>query len=842
MPNISAILGRMTKRFANNLARDIRNSISYSMPISLSRAVDYVSDMFGAESDGSSNQSDDGIHAAIDRGIDRVSSITITQSNPYIYTNLNPVSIDPYNIVSAIEDLDTNISIVDRKVRLLDQEMQQAMYSTQRIARAVDNLQDQLDAVRRETSKKRFEDIENKMETSSINDIIRRRVDAEVANKLSQFEQTATPSIVDAIISGIAGLAGGIVGGAGGAAAVGATISGGGAALGSAIAAFGKTVGKGALRIGGPIGVGMVFTDTLFGQGLGRNDEMPVDPEGIRKFLENEHVPGVTDGSTGNDDLWFDRKDEHESDFVNLMGELDSSRIDQSSRNYFGDYDFYDLVAKVFFLKSENMTFETRDRLSIDSIGIVKISSDQRIILSAPIVEIIGKIVNRDYDEFLAGSKTDNSTDQKNERSPQEGPARAGSGARRGINVGGKDESGTPQVGEGTGQNVLDAFNFLKSKGWTDEQAAGIIGNLQQESGPNLNHQAVGDGGKAYGAAQWHPDRQANFERVFGKSIRESTLMEQMAFVDWELNNTEKAAGDRLRQAETAEQAALIVSNHYERPNARYAKNSTRVSNANSVLELAQNQEANITSPKTKGWDGIEGIDPSQLADVDMINKSATRDDPITGELQGKLQEAVYSVYGPGYEAKVYSGGQEAAGEGGKRKGSTRHDHGKAADVYVYGPDGKKVTGDELARLGQYWAAKGYGGVGMEMNGGGIHLDQHSDRFPYWFYGNESKSVKDAVKAGAGGVFPDGLHERTPVESSEPTTGDDLMKAGEEKKPIEITVPYGDLDSSVDYTKEQSRYMQDSIPVASVKKQKNTHDGINMTAIDLVGYADSAIA
>src|SRR5260363_90445 len=51
------------------------------------------------------------------------------------------------------------------------------------------------------------------------------------------------------------------------------------------------------------------------------------------------------------------------------------------------------------------------------------------------------------------------------------------------------------------------------AQGWTHKQAAGIVANLKIESG--LNPKAVGDGGKAYGIAQWHPPRQAEFRRAF---------------------------------------------------------------------------------------------------------------------------------------------------------------------------------------------------------------------------------------------------------------------------------------------------------------------------------------
>ena len=107
-------------------------------------------------------------------------------------------------------------------------------------------------------------------------------------------------------------------------------------------------------------------------------------------------------------------------------------------------------------------------------------------------------------------------------------------------------------------------ISLLQEKGWTREQAIGIAANLQQES--NFNPGAVGDSGKAYGIAQWHPDRQAFFQAKYGKPIQGSSLEEQVAFIDHELRTTEKRAGDRLATAKTAHDAGAIVSKHYERP------------------------------------------------------------------------------------------------------------------------------------------------------------------------------------------------------------------------------------------------------------------------------------
>lgn len=107
------------------------------------------------------------------------------------------------------------------------------------------------------------------------------------------------------------------------------------------------------------------------------------------------------------------------------------------------------------------------------------------------------------------------------------------------------------------------AMKVLMDKGWTKEQAAGISANLAAESGFKIN--AKGDGGKAFGVAQWHPDRQRTFEKVYGKKLSDATFEEQVGFVDWELKHTEKAAGSAIARAKTATEAAALTEQKYER-------------------------------------------------------------------------------------------------------------------------------------------------------------------------------------------------------------------------------------------------------------------------------------
>jgi len=126
------------------------------------------------------------------------------------------------------------------------------------------------------------------------------------------------------------------------------------------------------------------------------------------------------------------------------------------------------------------------------------------------------------------------------------------------------------------------AFDYFVSMGWTPAQAAGIVANLVAES--NLNPAAVGDGGQAYGIAQWHPDRQAGFQALIGHPMGGSSLENQLAWVHAELQGTEKAAGDILRTCTTAAQAGACVSTRYERPADREGQAVSRASLAESIL------------------------------------------------------------------------------------------------------------------------------------------------------------------------------------------------------------------------------------------------------------------
>lgn len=142
-------------------------------------------------------------------------------------------------------------------------------------------------------------------------------------------------------------------------------------------------------------------------------------------------------------------------------------------------------------------------------------------------------------------------------------------GVRRAVSPRGGDRAvyGGQTPAGGADAAAREARNFFVARGWTPDQSAGLAAQIHHESRGDPG--AVGDGGLAYGALQWHPDRQAEFRRFLGRDIRGSTFQEQLAFIQYELTQgRERAAGDALRATTTAAEAGRVASRLYVRPGA----------------------------------------------------------------------------------------------------------------------------------------------------------------------------------------------------------------------------------------------------------------------------------
>ncbi len=120
------------------------------------------------------------------------------------------------------------------------------------------------------------------------------------------------------------------------------------------------------------------------------------------------------------------------------------------------------------------------------------------------------------------------------------------------------------------GNSARSAFNFFVSKGLTEIQSAGVVGNLMQESNVRATAVEFG-GGPGRGIAQWSvggrwntdPSNLVKFANARGSD--RWALQTQLEFIWHELTVVGGFGFSELRAATTLSQAIIVFQNRYER-------------------------------------------------------------------------------------------------------------------------------------------------------------------------------------------------------------------------------------------------------------------------------------
>lgn len=118
-------------------------------------------------------------------------------------------------------------------------------------------------------------------------------------------------------------------------------------------------------------------------------------------------------------------------------------------------------------------------------------------------------------------------------------------------------------------------FEKLRSMGYSRYAAAALVGSAIQESG--LNPAAVQSGGGGRGMWQWDGARRDKLMEKYGKDW--TSLQNQLEYLEFEVNGSEKAAGQRLKNASSMAEAKAA-----EKAFIRYGIEGARYSNADQVL------------------------------------------------------------------------------------------------------------------------------------------------------------------------------------------------------------------------------------------------------------------
>lgn len=155
----------------------------------------------------------------------------------------------------------------------------------------------------------------------------------------------------------------------------------------------------------------------------------------------------------------------------------------------------------------------------------------------------------------------------------------------------------------------------LIASGWTPEQAAGIAGSFMQESQGKADARNPVSG--AYGLGQWLGSRRKDFEQFAGKPLEGSSLDDQIGFFNYETSHKEKRAGDKIRAAQTATEAADAHAKYYERPGANEINLARREAYAN-MIAGGQTQLAGTNTPLATGGPVAAGVSTSSTRSVSI--------------------------------------------------------------------------------------------------------------------------------------------------------------------------------------------------------------------------------
>ncbi|SLN23256.1 hypothetical protein ROJ8625_00930 [Roseivivax jejudonensis] len=137
-------------------------------------------------------------------------------------------------------------------------------------------------------------------------------------------------------------------------------------------------------------------------------------------------------------------------------------------------------------------------------------------------------------------------------------------------------------------------------------------------------------------------------------------------------------------------------------------------------------------------------------------NQGATRNQPLSP----RLVDALSFLPELGVQMRVFSGGQPGIGSGGQRVGSTRHDHGNAADVFFY-RDGRRLNWaneadrpvfEQIVRQARQRGVTGFGAGEGYMRPGSMHIGFGSEAV--WGAGGSGANapgwLRTAYSGGAG--------------------------------------------------------------------------------------------
>lgn len=154
-----------------------------------------------------------------------------------------------------------------------------------------------------------------------------------------------------------------------------------------------------------------------------------------------------------------------------------------------------------------------------------------------------------------------------------------------------------------TGERSKYIQKKLISMGFTASAAAGVVGNLVQESG--LRTDAIGDSGTSGGLAQWHNERLDALKRFAAARGKEWTDLDtQIEFLAEEMRTSYADTYAKMQSAELPEIAGQIMTDEYEIPDPASANYSQRRANARAAYEAMKSANKQTSADASHGGAG----------------------------------------------------------------------------------------------------------------------------------------------------------------------------------------------------------------------------------------------
>lgn len=213
----------------------------------------------------------------------------------------------------------------------------------------------------------------------------------------------------------------------------------------------------------------------------------------------------------------------------------------------------------------------------------------------------------------------------------------------------GRGRGSSSSSSSGSGNFVVDG---LVSRGMAPHIAEGFAMNFKDESA--FNPTAVGDGGNAYGLAQWNGPRKRaleNFAASVGGDVSDPEV--QMDFLMYELGGPESESWQKIQNAKTADEAAAIIVSEFERPakvhedrrRAEYLGGNSSVGAASMPAQSGSEASPTLSldsgaSEVPQGRDGASTARPARL-EGNLISFDSPEVQQVVAQSQSNPEESV---------------------------------------------------------------------------------------------------------------------------------------------------------------------------------------------------------